>query len=177
MLFRSWTNNPAWIFRDIVLNPRFGVRRYVSTLAIDPWYLYAISQYCDEMVPDGQGGTEPRFTCNVYLQNAGAVFEVLNSLASVFRGLIYYADNRLYLTQDRPQVPVQQFSEANVIQETDESGQVTTPCFTYSSSARTARKTVCIANWDDPQQSYSSVVEYLQDDELLQRLEIGRAHV
>ena len=166
----AWTNNPAWIFRDIVLNPRFGVRRYISTLAIDPWYLYAISQYCDEMVPDGQGGTEPRFTCNVYLQNAGAVFEVLNSLASVFRGLIYYADNRLYLTQDRPQVPVQQFSEANVIQETDESGQVTSPCFTYSSSARTARKTVCIANWDDPQQSYSSVVEYLQDDELLQRL-------
>lgn len=164
----AWTNNPAWIFRDIVLNPRFGVRRYVSTLAIDPWYLYTISQYCDEMVPDGQGGTEPRFTCNVYLQNAGAVFEVLNSLASVFRGLIYYADNRLYLTQDRPQVPVQQFSEANVIQETD--GQVTAPCFTYSSSARTARKTVCIANWDDPQQSYSSVVEYLQDDELLQRL-------
>lgn len=166
----AWTNNPAWIFRDIVLNPRFGVKRYVSTIAIDPWFLYTISQYCDEMVPNGQGGTEPRFTCNVYLQNAGAVYEVLNSLASVFRGLIYYADNRLYLTQDRPQVPVQQFSEANVIQEVGEDGQVTGPCFNYSSSARTARKTVCIANWDDPEQSYSSVVEYLQDDELLQRL-------
>jgi hypothetical protein len=166
----AWTNNPAWIFRDIVLNQRFGVARYVSTIAVDPWFLYTISQYCDELVPSGDGGLEPRFTCNVYLQNPGAVYEVLNSLASVFRGLIYYADNRLYLTQDRPQVAVQQFSEANVIQEVDENGNITTPCFNYRSSARTARKTVCIANWDDPQQSYSSVVEYLQDDELLQRL-------
>jgi predicted phage tail protein len=166
----AWTDNPAWIFRDIVLNPRFGVKRYVSSIAIDPWFLYTISQYCDELVYDGQGGTEPRFTCNVYLQNAGGVFEVLNSLASIFRGLIYYADNKLYLTQDRPQPPAQQFSEANVIQEVGEDGQVTGPCFNYSSSARTARKTVCIANWDDPAQNYSSVVEYLQDDELLQRL-------
>lgn len=166
----AWTNNPAWIFRDIVLNPRFGVARYVPTIAIDPWYLYTVSQYCDEEVPDGQGGTEPRFTCNVYLQNAGSVYEVLNSLASVFRGLIYYAEGQLYVTQDRPQLPVQQFSEANVIQETDDNGQVTAPCFTYNSSAKTARKTVCIANWDDPAQSYSSVVEYLQDDVLLERL-------
>lgn len=166
----AWTNNPAWIFRDIVLNQRFGVARYVSTIAIDPWFLYTISQYCDELVPDGAGGYEPRFTCNIYLQNPGAVYEVLNSLASVFRGLIYYSDNRLYLTQDRPQVPVQQFSEANTIQEVDEQGNIISPCFNYRSSARTARKTVCIANWDDPQQSYSSVVEYLQDDELLQRL-------
>lgn len=166
----AWTNNPAWIFRDIVLNPRFGVARYVPTIAIDPWYLYTVSQYCDELVPDGQGGTEPRFTCNVYLQNAGSVYEVLNSLASVFRGLIYYAEGQLYVTQDRQQLPVQQFSEANVIQETDDNGQITAPCFTYNSSAKTARKTVCIANWDDPAQSYSSVVEYLQDDVLLERL-------
>ena len=166
----AWTNNPAWIFRDIVLNPRFGVARYVPTIAIDPWYLYTVSQYCDELVPNGAGGYEPRFTCNVYLQNAGSVYEVLNSLASVFRGLIYYAEGQLYITQDRPQLPVQQFSEANVIQEVDESGRVTAPCFTYNSSAKTARKTVCIANWDDPAQGYSSVVEYLQDDVLLERL-------
>lgn len=166
----AWTDNPAWIFRDIVLNPRFGVARYVPSIAIDPWYLYTVSQYCDELVPDGKGGTEPRFTCNVYLQNAGGVYEVLNSLASVFRGLIYFAEGQLYVTQDRQQLPVQQFSEANVIQETDDNGQVTAPCFSYTSSAKTARKTVCIANWDDPNQSYSSVVEYLQDDVLLERL-------
>ena len=165
----AWTDNPAWIFRDIVLNPRFGCARYMPTIAIDPWYLYTVSQYCDQMVDDGRGGLEPRFTCNVYLQNPGGVYEVLNALSSCFRGLIYYSQGKLYLTQDRSQLPVQQFSEANVIQEVDDSGNVTAPCFTYTGTAKTARKSVVLANWDDPNQIYASVTEYLQDDELLER--------
>lgn len=165
----AWTDNPAWIFRDIVLNARFGVARYMPSIAIDPWYLYTVSQYCDEQVPNGEGGYEPRFTCNVYLQNPGSVYEVLNALASCFRGLIYYSQGKLFLTQDRAQLPVQQFSEANVIQEVDDSGQVTSPCFTYSGTAKTARKSVVLANWDDPNQVYSSVTEYLQDDVLLEK--------
>jgi len=165
----AWTNNPAWIFRDIIVNNRFGVRRFASAVDIDKWYLYTISQYCDELVPNGIGGTEPRFTCNVFLQNEGGVFEVINALASVFRGLVYYSENKLYLTQDRAQVPVQQFSEANVIQGVGEDGTVTEPCFNYVGTAKTARKSVCIASWDDPNQNYSSVVEYLQDDYLLER--------
>jgi predicted phage tail protein len=164
----AWTDNPAWIFRDIVVNDRFGVARYVPNISIDPWYLYTVSQYCDESVPNGNGGTEPRFTCNVYLQNAGSVYEVLNGLASCFRGLIYYSQGQLFLTQDRAQLPVQQFSEANVIQEVDDSGQVTSPCFTYTGTARGARKSVVLANWDDPNQAYSSVTEYQQDDALLE---------
>lgn len=165
----AWTDNPAWIFRDIVVNDRFGVARYVNSISVDPWYLYTVSQYCDELVPSGAGGSEPRFTCNVYLQNAGGVYEVLNALASCFRGLIYYSEGQLYLTQDREQLPVQQFSEANVIQDVSENGEVTSPCFTYNGTARAARKTVVLANWDDPNQAYSSVTEYQQDDELLQR--------
>jgi predicted phage tail protein len=165
----AWTDNPAWIFRDIVVNDRFGVARYVNSISIDPWYLYSVSQHCDELVSNGAGGTEPRFTCNVYLQNAGGVYEVLNALASCFRGLIYYSEGQLYLTQDREQLPVQQFSEANVIQDVAENGEVASPCFTYSGSARAARKTVVLANWDDPNQAYSSVTEYQQDDELLER--------
>ena len=165
----AWTDNPAWIFRDIVLNPRFGCARYMPTIAVDPWYLYTVSQYCDEQVPDGAGGYEPRFTCNVYLQNPGSVYEVLNALASCFRGLVYYSQGKLYLTQDRAQIPVQQFSEANVIQEVDDAGTVTSPCFTYNGTAKTARKSVVLANWDDPNQSYSSVTEYMQDDTLLER--------
>lgn len=166
----AWTDNPAWIFRDIVVNDRFGVARYVPNISIDPWYLYTVSQYCDELVPDGMGGTEPRFTCNVFLQNAGGVYEVLNGLASCFRGLIYYSQGQLFLTQDREQEPVQQFSEANVIQEVDDAGNVTAPCFSYTGSARSARKSVVIANWDDPNQAYSSVTEYQQDDVLLEQL-------
>lgn len=164
----AWTDNPAWIFRDIVVNDRFGVARYVPNISIDPWYLYTVSQYCDQPVPDGNGGTEPRFTCNVYLQNAGSVYEVLNGLASCFRGLIYYSQGQLFLTQDREQLPVQQFSEANVIQEVDDSGQITSPCFNYTGTARSARKSVVLANWDDPNQAYSSVTEYQQDDALLE---------
>jgi len=166
----AWTDNPAWIFRDIVVNDRFGVARYVPGISIDPWYLYTVSQYCDETVPNGLGGTEPRFTCNVYLQNAGSVYEVLNALVSCFRGLIYYSQGQIYLTQDRSQVPVQQFSEANVIQEVDDNGTVTSPCFSYTGTAKTARKSVVIANWDDPNQAYSSVTEYMQDDVLLEKL-------
>ena len=165
----AWTDNPAWIFRDIVLNPRFGCARYMPTIAIDPWYLYTVSQYCDQLVDDGNGNTEPRFTCNVYLQNPGGVYEVLNALASCFRGLVYYSQGKLYLTQDRQQLPVQQFSEANVIQEVDDNGNVTAPCFNYTGTAKTARKSVVLANWDDPNQSYSSVSEYLQDDQLLEK--------
>lgn len=165
----AWTDNPAWIFRDIVLNERFGVKRYVNSITIDPWYLYTVSQYCDELVPSGSGGTEPRFTCNVYLQSPGSVYQVLNSLASCFRGLIYYSEGELYLTQDRKQVVVQQFSEANVIQDVAENGEVSSPCFSYAGSARAARKTVVLANWDDPTQVYSSVTEYQQDDELLDK--------
>lgn len=165
----AWTDNPAWIFRDIVLNERFGVKRYINSIAIDPWYLYTVSQYCDELVPSGSGGTEPRFTCNVYLQNPGSVYQVLNSLASCFRGLIYYSEGELYLTQDREQDVVQQFSEANVIQDVAENGEVQSPCFSYTGSARAARKTVVLANWDDPTQVYSSVTEYQQDDELLDK--------
>ena len=164
----AWTDNPAWIFRDVVVNDRFGVARYVPGISVDPWYLYTVSQYCDELVPDGNGGTEPRFTCNVFLQNAGSVYEVLNGLASCFRGLIYYSQGKLFLSQDREQVPVQQFSEANVIQEVDNSGQITSPCFTYTGTARGARKSVVLANWDDPNQAYSSVTEYQQDDVLLE---------
>ena len=166
----AWTDNPAWIFRDIVVNDRFGVARYVPNISIDPWYLYSVSQYCDELVDNGIGGTEPRFTCNVYLQNVGSVYEVLNGLASCFRGLIYYSQGQLFLTQDREQVPVQQFSEANVIQEVDDNGTVTSPCFSYTGTAKTARKSVVIANWDDPNQAYSSVTEYMQDDVLLEKL-------
>ena len=165
----AWTDNPAWIFRDIVVNDRFGVARYVNSITIDPWYLYTVSQYCDELVPGGAGNNEPRFTCNVFLQNAGGVYEVLNALASCFRGLIYYSEGQLYLTQDREQLPVQQFSEANVIQDVADNGEVSSPCFTYNGTARAARKTVVLANWDDPNQAYSSVTEYQQDDELLER--------
>lgn len=165
----AWTDNPAWIFRDLCLNPVYGVRRYLPGFDVDRWTLYQISQYCDELVPNGQGGTEPRFRCNVYLQNSGGVFEVLNGLASVFRGLISYAEGKLFLTQDRPGVPVQQFSEANVIQEVDDNGLVTSPCFVYQGTSRTARKSVVLASWDDPAQNFNQVTEYLQDDELLKR--------
>ena len=165
----AWTDNPAWIFRDLVVNNRYGCAKFVSNISVDKWHLKSVADYCDELIDNAAGGQEPRFTCNVYLQNAGSVFQVLNAIASVFRGALYYSNGQLFVSQDRPQQPVQQFSPANVIEKVDRDGQVVSPAFTYTASARAARKTVVLADWDDPNQEYSSVKEYLQDDELLQR--------
>ena len=166
---RAWTDNPAWIFRDLVLNNRYGCAKFVSNISCDKWHLKSVADYCDELIDDAAGQQEPRFTCNVYLQNAGSVFQVLNAIASVFRGALYYSNGQLFVSQDRPQEPVQQFSPANVIEKVDRDGNVVSPAFTYTASARAARKTVVLADWDDPDQEFSSVKEYLQDDELLQR--------
>ncbi len=165
----AYTTNPAWIFRDIVINDRYGCRKFVPDIDIDKWYLSSVAAYCDELVDDGAGSQEPRFSCNVYLQNAGSVFSVLRGLSSIFRASIYYSTGQLFVSQDRPTLPVQQFSPANVIEEMDDDGRVVGNAFNYSGSARGARKSVCIASWDDPDQNFDAVVEYRQDDELLQK--------
>lgn len=165
----QWTDNPAWIFYDLVTNSRYGLGRYIDTPSVDKWELYAISQYCDELVDDFRGGTEPRFTCNVFLQSLGDAAEVVSSLASVFRGLAYYASGTLAVSQDKPGTPVRQYSPANVIEERDDSGNVTSPAFSYSSTSRRARKTVAFVTWDDPDNRDQATVEVVQDDEALQQ--------
>ncbi|MDT8372134.1 MAG: phage tail protein [Gammaproteobacteria bacterium] len=151
----AWTDNPAWIFRDMIVNERYGAGQFISTDIVDKWALYEISQYCDEFVSSGLGGQEPRFTCNVYLQKPEDAFKVIQSLASVFRAIAYYADGSIIPVQDAPKDPVALFNPANVVE-----GQ-----FNYSGSSAKTRATVCLVTWNDPTDRYRQSIEYVEDEE------------
>lgn len=151
----AYSNNPAWCWYDLVTNPRYGLGDYVGIAQVDKWKLYTIGQYCDETVPDGFGGFEPRFTCNIYLQTREEAYKVLNDLASIFRGMIYWGAGSVTATQDAPKDPVAMFSCANVID-----GH-----FSYSGSARSQRHTVALVRWNDPASSYAQRTEYVEDQQ------------
>lgn len=148
----AWTNNPAWCFYDLVTNTRYGLGAHVPATLVDKWNLYTIGQYCDQFVSDGSGGTEPRFTLNVFLQTREQAVKVINDLASVFRGMAYWGLGSLYATQDAPSDPVALFTAANVLK-----GE-----FAYEGSARKARHTVCVVQYNDPLNFYKLMPEYIE---------------
>lgn len=149
----AWTDNPAWCFYDLVTNARYGLGASLSAAQVDKWGLYAIGKYCDELVPDGFGHQEPRFTCNLYLQTRDDAFRVLTAMASIFRGMVYWAAGAITAVQDAPHDPVCLFTEANV-----EDG-----LFTYSGTARAARHTAALVTWNDPLDGYRQKPEYVED--------------
>ena len=110
----AWTDNPAWVLRDAIVNDRFGLGQYISSAQVDKWGLYTIAQYCDELVPDGLGGTEPRFTFNYLFQTRSEAYLALQAIASSFRGMMYYSSGTVMATQDRPSDPVQIVAKANI---------------------------------------------------------------
>ena len=86
----SWTDNPAWIYYDLLTNKRYGLGNYIDGDDVDKWELFSIAKYCDELVPTPYGGTEPRFTANLYLTKAAAAYKVLKDMATIFRGILYW---------------------------------------------------------------------------------------
>lgn len=155
----AWSDNPAWCFYDLVTNTRYGLGEFIDPAQVDKWALYAIGQYCDELVDDGLGGTEPRFTCNLYLQSRAEAYKVVQDMASCFRSMVYWASGSLTLSQDAPSDPVALFTQANVVD-----GQ-----FSYSGSSAKARHTVALVTWNDPDDLYSQKVEYVEDQEAIAR--------
>lgn len=135
----AWTNNPAWVFYDIVTNDRFGLGNNIPAAWVDAWNLYQIAQYCDEMVSDGFGGQEPRFTCNVYMQTRADAYKVLQDLAAVFRGVTYYAVGQMIASADMPKQVSVGYTNADVVD-----GR-----FEYESSAKKVRHTVALVSWSD----------------------------
>ena len=135
----AWTNNPAWVFYDIVTNDRFGLGNNIPAAWVDAWNLYQIAQYCDEMVSDGFGGQEPRFTCNVYMQTRSDAYKVLQDLAAVFRGVSYYAVGQMIASADMPKKVSVGYTNADVID-----GK-----FNYEGTARKVRHTVALVSWSD----------------------------
>lgn len=150
---KEWTDNPAWCFYDLLTSARYGLGQYVDEDQIDKWGLYTIARYCDELVSDGFGGTEPRFTCNMYLQSRKEAFNVIQDLSSIFRGMVYWSAGQITVTQDAPSDPVAIFNAANVID----------GLFTYQGSSSKARHTVALVTWNDPDDNYKQKVEYVED--------------
>ena len=149
----AWTDNPAWCFYDLVTNTRYGLGNYIPESQVDKWALYRVAKYCDELVPNGLGGYEPRFTCNLYLQTREQAYKVVQDMASVFRGMAYWSGGAITVTQDAPQDPVYQFTAANVVD-----GE-----FAYQGSSAKARHTVALVSWVDPDDFYRQKVEYVED--------------
>ncbi len=163
----GWTNNPAWAFFDIVTNDRFGLGHRISMDLVDKWRLYQIAQYCDQLVSDGQGNMEPRFTCSLYMQTRADAYKVLQDMASMFRGISFYAAGQVMASADMPSDPVFTFSQANVVD-----GR-----FNYPGSARKTRHTVALVSWTDPDDFGRQKVEPVQVAWGIQRYGIQQTEV
>ncbi len=164
---QGWTNNPAWIFRDLALHPRYGCGRSIDASALDKWSLYEIARYCDVMVPDGLGGMEPRFTCNTVIQSQADAFKVLQDVAGIFRGQAYWGAGSVIATADMPMEPAHVYTQANVID-----GE-----FNYSGTSRKSRYTVAQVSYNDKTNQFKQAVEYVQDDDGLARYGVIKASI
>ena len=164
-----YSNNPAWVFYDLLTNERYGAGEFIKEEQVDKFALYAIGQYCDELVPNGKGGREPRFTFNAYITTRGEAYDVLNSIAATFRGMLYYQGGEIVPIQDVPKAVTKIFNPSNVIKQVDEEGNVTEPPFAYEGTARKARKTIALVSWNDPDDFYKEKVEYVEDRAGLER--------
>ena len=157
----AWTDNPAWIFYDLVITDRFGLGNRLTAANIDKWTLYQVSQYCDQPVPDGKGGngTEPRYTCNVYVQERNDAYTVLRDFAAIFRGMTYWGGDQIVALADMPRDVDYAYTRANVID-----GR-----FTYSSSTTKTRYTTALVSWSDPGNAYADAMEPVFEQPLVAR--------
>ncbi|MEQ5208963.1 phage tail protein, partial [Proteus sp. fly-1067] len=139
----AWTNNPAWVFYDIVISDRFGLGQRINQQQIDKWELYRIAQYCDQLVPDGKGGdgTEPRYVCDVYVQDRNEAYNVLRDFAAIFRGMTYWGGGQIVTLADMPRDIDYSYTRANVID-----GK-----FIYSSSSSKEKYSTALVSYSDPQ--------------------------
>lgn len=150
----AWTDNPAWCFYDLLTSERYGLGAYIDATQVDKWGLYDIGRYCDELVSDGYGGSEPRFTCNLYLQTREEAYKVIQNMASIFRGIAWWQAGSIMVSADKPTDPSQLFTAANV-----SDGK-----FSYAGSARKTRHTVALVSWNDPADQYRQKIEYVDDE-------------
>lgn len=156
---KAYTNNPAWLFRYLVKNERFGLARHAGYIDVDDGALYTLSQYCDQLVDDGYGGLEPRMTLNAYITEQMSARDLLDNIAGMFRGIALWDGQRLTVMIDAPQDPIATITNANVVD-----GE-----FTRSSIARAECYNAVIVSWTDPENGWEQSKEYVADDELIAR--------
>lgn len=155
----DWTDNPAWVLFDIVTNKRYGLGNRLGEFGADKWTLYQVAQYCDQLVPDGFGGREPRFTCNAWLTEQRSAYDVINDICSIFRAMPVWNGQQLTVVMDRPADPVWTYTNANV-----ENGE-----FNYTFSAKKARHNAIQVEYADKDNSYERAIEYVSDDESIRK--------
>ncbi len=156
----AYSNNPAWIFYDLVLDEIYGMGGRVDATMIDKWELYSIAQYCDEPVSNGVGGTEPRFTCNVFIQSQQDAYTVLRDLAAVFRGITFWGNDQIFVRADVPQDDVDfTYHSANVVD----------GLFTYAGGSYKNRFSSCLVSWSDPGNHFSDTPESVYEPDLVER--------
>lgn len=156
----AWTDNPAWIYYDIVIADRFGLGNRLSSANISKWTLYQIAQYCDQLVPDGRGGDgmEPRYTCNVYVQERNDAYTVLRDFAAIFRGMTCWNGEQIVVQADMPRDVDFTYTRANIIGKPR-----------YSSSSSQVRYTNALVSWSDPDNAYADAMEPAFIPELVSR--------
>ncbi|MGH4740946.1 TipJ family phage tail tip protein [Klebsiella pneumoniae] len=156
----AWTDNPAWIYYDIVIADRFGLGNRLSNANISKWTLYQIAQYCDQLVPDGRGGDgmEPRYTCNVYVQERKDAYTVLRDFAAIFRGMTCWNGEQIVVLADMPRDVDFTYTRANIVGKPR-----------YSSSSSQVRYTNALVSWSDPDNAYADAMEPAFIPELVSR--------
>jgi predicted phage tail protein len=157
----AYTNNPAFIFYDLVLDPYYGLGNRIDATMVDRWSLYRIAQYCDQMVPDGKGGQEPRFTCNLYLQKQAEAYAVLQDLASIFHGLAYWDGSQIVVNADMPGDPVYTYNQTQILN----NGAIK-----YEGTRARDRHSLYTVSWDNPDQGFETDKEPVFDDEAMVEL-------
>ena len=155
----DWTDNPAWILYDVVTSKRYGLGNRLGEFGADKWTLYQVSQYCDQLVPDGFGGQEPRFTCNAWLTEQRSAYDVINDICSIFRAMPVWNGQQLTVVMDRPSDPVWTYTNANV-----EKGE-----FNYTFSAKKSRHNAIQVEYSDKDNGYEKAIEYVSDDEEIRK--------
>lgn len=164
---RAYTNNPAWIYYDICTSKRYALGDRLTSAMLDKWSLYRLAQYCDQMVDDGKGGQEPRFTCNVYLQTTEDAYAILSKLAGVFRAISYWDGNSIVCDADIPQDTYFTYTRANVID----------GLFEYTGTRARDRHTVAKVAWDNPANHYKTEYVYVRDEAAIAKLGVRIAEI
>ncbi|MCM7075803.1 phage tail protein [Enterobacter roggenkampii] len=156
---QAWTNNPAWLFRELAKNSRFGLAKRAGYIDVDDGALYVLSQYCDQLVDDGYGGKEPRMTLNAYITEQASARDILDKIASMFRGIALWDGVRLTVMLDAPQDPIATITNANVVDGN----------FKRSSVKRSEKYNAVVVSWTDPDNGWEQVKEYVSDDDMIAR--------
>ncbi|QMQ73629.1 host specificity protein J [Escherichia coli] len=159
----AYSNNMAWCLWDMLIHPRYGMGKRLGAADVDKWALYVIGQYCDQLVPDGSGGTEPRITCNAYLTTQRKAWDVLSDFCSAMRCMPVWSGQTLTFVQDRPSDKVWTYNRSNVVMPDDGAP------FRYSFSALKDRHNAVEVNWIDPDNGWETATELVEDTQAIAR--------